>query len=127
LSLAEMLAAFRRDDADSVPPWLKSRRQAVLARAVELGFPTDKDEEWRFTSIAPLLRLPLHPAKPPARRVAAAEIGPFTFGMEGCRLVFVDGWFCAELSSLPAPGEGLQAVSLRTALAGNVPELERHL
>jgi Fe-S cluster assembly protein SufD len=56
-----------------------------------------------------------------------AEIAPFTFGLESCRLVFVDGHFCARLSSLPAPDSGLQAGSLRAALAGHVPELETHL
>src|SRR5208283_4838130 len=84
-------------------------------------------EEWRFTRIEPLLHLPLHPAKPSARRLTVGEIAPFAFGLEGCRLVFLDGHFCAELSSLPAPGGDLQAVSLRAALAGNAPELERHL
>ncbi len=73
------------------------------------------------------MHLPLHPARPPARRLTAGEIAPFTFGLEGCRLVFVDGHFCAELSSLPEPGGGLKAVSLRAALAGRAPELEAHL
>jgi Fe-S cluster assembly protein SufD len=127
MSLAAVLAAFRDAAPDTAPAWLKSRRQAALSSAVELGFPTAKDEEWRFTPITPLLELPLHPARPPARRLTAGEIAPFTFGLEGCRLVFVDGWFCPELSLLPAPGGDLQAVSLRAALAGNAPELERHL
>jgi Fe-S cluster assembly protein SufD len=127
LSLAAVLAAFRDAAPDAAPAWLKQRRQAALASAVELGFPTAKDEEWRFTPIAPLLELPLHPARQPARQLTAREIAPFTFGLEGCRLVFVDGYFCAELSVLPAPGGDLQAVSLRAALAGNAPELEPHL
>jgi Fe-S cluster assembly protein SufD len=127
LSLADVLAAFGQGDADSAPAWLQQRRQTARARAARVGFPTAKDEEWRFTPIAPLLRLPLHPAQLPAQRLTAEEIAPFAFGLEGCRLVFVDGYFCAELSSLPAPGGDLQAVSLRAALAGNAPELERHL
>ncbi len=127
LSLADLLAAFGNGDSDSAPAWLKQRRQAALARAVKLGFPTAHHEEWRFTRITPLLHLPLHPARPPDRCLTAGEIAPFAFGLEGCRLVFVDGHFCAELSSLPAPGGDLQAVSLRAALAGGVPELERHL
>ena len=127
LSLADVLAAFGHGDADSAPAWLKQKRQTALARAVKLGFPSAQDEEWRFTRIAPLLHLPLHPARPPARRLTAGEIAPFAFGLEGCRLVFVDGHFCAELSSLPAAGGDLQAVSLRAALAGNAPELERYL
>ncbi len=127
LSMAQVLAAFRDAGTDTAPGWLKQRRLAALGRTVELGFPTTKDEEWRFTPIAPLLELPLHPAQPSARRLTAGEIKPLTFGLEACRLVFVDGYFCGELSSLPAPGGDLRAVSLRAALAGGAPELEAHL
>lgn len=127
LTLPDLLAVFGKADSDSTPSWLAQRRQAALTHAANLGFPTTQDEEWRFTRIAPLLHLPLHPAAAPARRLTAGEIAPFTFGLEACRLVFVDGHFRAELSSLPAPGGDLQAVSLRTALAGKAPELERHL
>ena len=127
LSLADVLAVFARGEAGPDPAWLKGRRQDALAHAAKLGFPSDKHEEWRFTRITPLLQLPLHPARPPARQLTAAEIAPFAFGLESCRLVFVDGHFCARLSSLPAPDSGLQAGSLRAALAGHVPELETHL
>jgi Fe-S cluster assembly protein SufD len=127
LSLPDVLAAFGGGDSGSTPAWLQQRRQAARARAARLGFPTAKDEEWRFTPITPLLHLPLHPARPPARPLTAGDIAPFAFGLEGCRLVFVDGHFCAELSALPAAGGDLQAASLRAALAGNAPELERHL
>jgi Fe-S cluster assembly protein SufD len=127
LTLADVLAAFGKGDSNSAPAWLKQKRQAALARAEKLGFPPADHEEWRFTPIAPLLLLPLHPARPSARQLTLGEIAPFTFGLETCRLVFLDGHFCPELSSLPAPGGDLQAVSLRTALAGNAPALERHL
>jgi Fe-S cluster assembly protein SufD len=127
LSLADVLAAFARGDAGPDPVWLKQRRQDALAHAANLGFPSDQHEEWRFTRIAPLLQLPLHPARPSARQLTPAEIAPFAFGLESCRLVFVDGHFCAALSSLPGPDSGLEAGSLRAALAGPAPELETHL
>jgi Fe-S cluster assembly protein SufD len=127
LGVAEALSAFEHGDFAPGPAWLQTRRQAARARAAELGFPTAQDEEWRFTRVTPILKLPLHPAAAPARRLTRAEIAPFTFGLDCWRLVFVDGRFCAELSSLPPPGAGLEAASLRTALAGGVPGLEPHL
>ena len=128
LSLADVLAAFARGKASPDPAWLKQRRQDAFAQAAKLGFPSDQHEEWRFTRLTPLLQLPLHPARPPARQLMTpAEIAPFTFGLESCRLVFVDGHFCAGLSSLPAPDSGFEAGSLRAALAGPAPELETHL
>ena len=37
-------------------PWLKDMRAAAFARFAELGFPTTKNEEWRFTNVAPIAR-----------------------------------------------------------------------
>src|SRR5271169_2360976 len=36
-------------------------RKAGLAQFAELGFPTLQNEDWRFTNVAPLARLPFHP------------------------------------------------------------------
>ena len=37
-------------------PWLKELRERAFARFAETGFPTTHDEEWRFTSVAPIAR-----------------------------------------------------------------------
>jgi Fe-S cluster assembly protein SufD len=39
-----------------VEPWLQQLREAAFQRFSELGFPTTRDEEWRFTSVAPIAR-----------------------------------------------------------------------
>ena len=36
------------------PAWLTSRRAAAAARLVTEGFPTTRDEEFRFTNVAPI-------------------------------------------------------------------------
>jgi Fe-S cluster assembly protein SufD len=55
------LAAFERMErelAASGTPAIHRLRKAAMARFVEIGFPGPKDEEWRFTPIAPLARMP---------------------------------------------------------------------
>jgi len=37
-------------------PWVKELRERAFARFAELGFPTTRNEEWRFTNIAPIAR-----------------------------------------------------------------------
>ena len=37
-------------------PWLQALRENAFARFSELGFPTTRDEEWRFTNVAPIAR-----------------------------------------------------------------------
>ncbi len=117
------LAAFAAADSDGHPAWLKSIRNSARAQAAQLGFPNTKQEEWKFTNMAPVLQLPLHPAKKAGAKISRPDIERFTFGLDCYRLVFVDGHFCADLSSLPAAGNDLQLGSLKA----NSPEIEKHL
>ena len=39
-------------------PALQRLRKAAIARFAELGFPGPRDEEWRFTPLAPLVQTP---------------------------------------------------------------------
>jgi hypothetical protein len=36
------------------PRWLQDLRDRAAARFTALGFPTVRDEEWRFTNVAPI-------------------------------------------------------------------------
>jgi Fe-S cluster assembly protein SufD len=121
------LAAFARADAGGSPPWLRTIRDAARAQAVQVGFPTTRQEEWKFTNMAPVLQLPLHPAAKAGAKITRQDIARFTFGLDCYRLVFVDGHFCADLCSLPANGNDLQLGNLPAQLKINSPELEKHL
>src|SRR5262245_8098955 len=39
-------------------PWVQKLRDQAFARFAELGFPTTHNEEWRFTNVAPIGRVP---------------------------------------------------------------------
>ena len=39
------------------PTWVRSIRRAGLSYFAEFGFPTLKDEDWRFTNIAAIAKL----------------------------------------------------------------------
>jgi Fe-S cluster assembly protein SufD len=126
-ALEKTLEAFASVDPGVNPPWLKSIREAARARARQAGFPNTRQEEWRFTNMAPLLDLPLHCAAQNGRQVSPRDIEPFRFGAGGSFMVFVDGFFRADLSSLPPRGSGVEAESLRTRLNGDSAELQKHL
>jgi Fe-S cluster assembly protein SufD len=115
------------------PAWLTSARQAALARFSETGLPTVKDEDWRFTNLAPIASLSFDPVPRSTRRGIAKETLarlPFN-GLDGSRLVFVNGRFSPELSSIAEQEGGVKILGLADALAGEptgVPVLiERHL
>ena len=42
--------------------WLRDTREKAIARFNELGFPTTKLEEWKYTNVAPVARIPLEAA-----------------------------------------------------------------
>lgn len=106
--------AFAGNGAGHAPAWLKEIREGAIARFAELGFPTTKQEEWRFTSVAPIAETRFtHPASRIAHP-AAHEIEPFLIG-SGPRVVFVDGHHAPELSTAAAPA-GVHVTSLAAAL-----------
>ena len=37
-------------------PWVEQTRRRALAQFAEQGFPTTRDEEWRYTNVTPIQR-----------------------------------------------------------------------
>jgi len=111
------------------PSWVFPLRKAGIARFAELGFPTLKDEDWRFTNVAPIAKLPFKPVfGANTDGVAAKTLGKFTFAdLNGPRLVFVDGHFAKEVSTIPSLTKGLKLGSLATGLVSDSAFLEKHL
>ena len=92
------------------PAWVRVARKAGISHFVELGFPTLQDEDWRFTNVAPIAKLPFEPVFEPTRdAVAAKALNQFTFaGLSGSRIVFVNGHFAPELSSVAKLPDGVK-------------------
>jgi len=54
-SLAE---SFRDSRSPRDPQWLIETRRAAMARLRETGFPTIREEDWKYTNVAPILKVP---------------------------------------------------------------------
>ena len=91
--------AWASNGASGAPAWLKDIREGGIARFHELGFPNQKQEAWRFTSVAPIAEGAFELAKQPARVPTLDEIRPYLLLEAGPRLVFVDGFFQPSLST----------------------------
>ena len=108
-----------------VPAWLAALRARGAERFGATGYPTSRDEDWRFTPVAPIARAGFGPAAPAV--VTAEALAPFSFGhAEWPRLVFVNGRFDPSLSTVGALPAGIAVTSLAEALAAD-PALEQHL
>jgi Fe-S cluster assembly protein SufD len=55
--------SFEEGLAEEVRSPLRRLRRAALERFAALGFPNLKDEDWRFTNLAPLLKIPFEPGE----------------------------------------------------------------
>ncbi|TAK98391.1 MAG: Fe-S cluster assembly protein SufD [Verrucomicrobia bacterium] len=128
-STAAYLEKFSRFETPAgQPQWLLPLRKAGLARFAELGLPTLQHEDWRFTNIAAIARLPFSPVFDPANGVTADALKDFAFAQQtGSRLVFVNGHFAPKLSSVKNLPAGVKAGSLAAALASDAAFLEKHL
>lgn len=100
---------------------LEERRSRAIERFASKGFPSVRDEDWRFTNPAPLTAIPLGPyAETAARGVPS---GVLLDGFPSTRLVFVDGRFNGELSAMGGVS-GLRVSGLGEALdRGRATEL----
>ncbi|MDE3068876.1 MAG: Fe-S cluster assembly protein SufD [Verrucomicrobiota bacterium] len=110
----------RLEAASGGPAWLAPLRKAGLASFADQGFPTLRDEDWRFTNVAPIASLPFQPAAEAAVNGAETRVlDQAAFArLPGHRLVFVNGFFSAKLSAVRALPAGTHIESLAATLAG---------
>ncbi len=114
-----------QDARSNEPAWLRTLRQSAIGAFRRTGFPTTRDEEWRFTSVAPIAETAFVPA--PLAVVSSADVAPFLVpGLDGPSLVFVDGRFAPRLSAIE-PRPGLTISSLADALSDRPAALEPNL
>jgi Fe-S cluster assembly protein SufD len=126
------LAAFaerdRRGFADD-PSWLREARRAAIARFAEGGLPTTRDEEWKYTSLAPLVATPFDLAAESTGEIPAEEVlvSLAAGSSSWSRLVFVNGRHVAKLSTIRPLPPGGRVGSLAEALITDEETIRAHL
>ena len=100
-------------------PWLTNIRREALASFRIKGFPTLRDEDWKYTSVAQIekSRFELHPAATDSAAIDAVQIAALAFP-EAQLLVFVDGHHMPVLSRI-------EALPVGVTIAGVADLLER--
>ena len=113
------LRAFERTstpDETNAPDWARSLKLSAITRFETLGYPTTKNEDWHFTSVAPIAEREFDRLAPPKHGVKAAQLAPYTFGARDWHtLVFVNGRFDAALSTAAGLPDGVTLLPLRQA------------
>jgi Fe-S cluster assembly protein SufD len=117
--------------------WQAARRAALEAFLAQ-GFPTTRDEDWKYTSLATVLERdhrPVPPGEASAPHAAGLVEASAVDGLGACRLVFVNGVLDHGLSRGPEES-GLTIRALSSALGepeadagerlGKVVDLQRY-
>ena len=118
------LAHFVHRQSADEPAWLRRLRAEAMGRFSDLGFPTTHHEDWKYTNVGPIARATFDPAY--------REVGPASWPVlarlaSDVRLVFVNGWFSRELSTLGRLPGGVHVSSIAETLRENSTALESHL
>jgi Fe-S cluster assembly protein SufD len=108
--------------------WLRDARAQAMSRFREMGLPTARDEEWRFTSIAPIIENHFVVPANGASTLQPADVETFQWkGDRPATLVFVNGKYVASASEVGDLPVGVRIGNLGGALTGGERDLEAHL
>ena len=117
----EAFRLLQKKTADSTPSWIGRLRESAMDQFEQLGFPTVKDEEWKYTNVAPLTKLDLKPVtelEASVTSLTTADVAGLGYiEAEKSQLVFVNGVLRQHLSSLTDLPANVVAIDLETALA----------
>jgi Fe-S cluster assembly protein SufD len=97
-------------------PWLQHTREEAFADFLDMGFPSTRQEDWKYTNVAPIEKSRFAFAAAPAE--VCSDVGCVGIqALPGARLlVFVDGRCAPELSRVGRLPPGVSVASLSATL-----------
>ena len=122
----EAFARLAARPGASEPSWLSSTRRQAFEAFEQRGFPTTRDEEWRYTSVSPIIESEFAAAET-LSAVDAGLVDASRLPGAAATLVFVNGVFAPALSNQAGLADGVQVERLSDAVRRDASALEPHL
>jgi Fe-S cluster assembly protein SufD len=108
---------FESRQAVTAPSWLSGLRSDGMQAFAEFGFPTTRVEDWKYTNVGPIVGIHFRPATYGLNDRIRKQVKEISFtGADCTRLVFVNGHYAEELSSIQEVPKGVRVSSLAEAL-----------
>jgi Fe-S cluster assembly protein SufD len=106
--------------------WLKSLRQDAVQQFAAHGFPSLREEEWRYTNVSAIEKKLFSPAT--SAEIGAIEIDSLKqYLIQGAwSVVLVDGYFSESLSQLEGMPESVTVMNMVNALEQRSDLLEKY-
>ena len=130
MTLASYLQDFEASavNGGSRPDWLMPIKRGAIDRFEALGFPDRDNEDWKFTSVAPIARSKFGRIAAAATLPTEADLGPHLIGpSEWSRVVFVNGRFVEALSTMTDLPGGVTIQTLANAMEEKPEYVTQHL
>ncbi len=115
---SKLIADFRSQEkavnGEAQSPFYQTRRQA-LARFEDLGFPTPKNEEWKYSNVRNLVGRDYNFSAP--HTLTQEDLNRIAIpNVSGNILCFVNGKYEASLSTIVSPADRITILPMRQAL-----------
>ena len=120
---------FEQRVAGEDPPWLRTLRREAIGCFAQVGFPIARrgNEEWKYTDVGPIARSDFRYRFDAAPALSPSTLKPLIFDRGWDLLVFLNGRYSAELSSVGSMSEGVQVRNLADAASDDPEALSGHL
>lgn len=103
-------------------------RKLALDQFMSLEFPDSRNEDWKYTSIEPILSRTFELVNSnDQNKVNSKDIDPFLISDTSARLVFVDGRFSPSLSQTGNLPKGITVKNLSQSLTDDVGAIQSRL
>lgn len=124
----DMFAHASKDLPGNGETWIQQVREKALARFAEQGFPTRRDEDWKYTNVAPIQKSVFKLPDKGLNGVGHEQLDDFLFRDLLChKLVFVNGHYSQALTSLGTLPDGVNVDSLAQTLTNRPDALRPYL
>jgi Fe-S cluster assembly protein SufD len=100
----------KRKDVDSV---LNKKQKEAFLNFEKTGFPSIKNEEWKYTNLSFLLEEKFNTS--PSASITKQDIAGLLYNIEANQLVFVNGVYSKELSIILSPASELEITEIKAA------------
>ncbi len=110
------------------PEWLRQIRTEAIDQFAEVGFPSTRREEWRFTNVQRIAEKEFVERDISGiGKTLPEDVRRVIDAADGWRIVFRDGEFVPALSDIPPVTSGVYLNSLETSLREQPELVQRHM
>ncbi len=119
---------FRKDNARLEPCWLEDIRESAFSAYHHLDFPSKKNEDWKYTDVSSFVQTPFETEISSNQNLNDNDLKALPLINEiPYRLIFINGQYNPQLSSLPKLEKLIKVLSLKNAVSSEPELLKKHL